>query len=80
MSYCECLFLLLSLDSAANVFGCRCMKSGELVESGTHQELMTKGGEYSRLYAVQARAFTDAVEEIDGGHATDGSDRGDDAS
>ena len=50
------------------------MKSGELVESGTHQELMAKGGEYSQLYAVQARAFTEAIEEIDSGRATDDSD------
>jgi ABC-type bacteriocin/lantibiotic exporter with double-glycine peptidase domain len=37
----------------------RCMKNGELVEIGTHRELMTKGGEYCALYGVQARAFTE---------------------
>lgn len=57
-----------------------CMKSGELVESGTHQELMAKGGEYSKLYAVQARAFTDATKETDSGHVTNGSDRSADES
>ena len=36
------------------------MKDGELVESGTHGELMKKDGEYSKLYAVQAKAFTDS--------------------
>lgn len=36
-----------------------CMKEGKLVESGTHLELMEKSGEYSKLYDVQARAFTD---------------------
>ncbi|EKM54936.1 uncharacterized protein PHACADRAFT_255159 [Phanerochaete carnosa HHB-10118-sp] len=45
-----------------------CLKSGEFVESGTHQELMAKGGEYSKLYAVQARAFTDPATEVDSGH------------
>lgn len=30
------------------------------MESGTHRELMQKsGGEYSKLYDIQARAFTD---------------------
>lgn len=47
----------------------RCMKSGELVEVGTHQELIGKRGEYSKLYAVQARAFTDQVDEVDSSNA-----------
>ena len=37
-----------------------CMKSGELVESGTHRELMEKGGEYCKLYEVQANAFAES--------------------
>ncbi|GJE98947.1 hypothetical protein PsYK624_151850 [Phanerochaete sordida] len=47
-----------------------CMKAGELVERGTHQELMDRGGEYSKLYAVQAQAFADAGAAADSGHAT----------
>ena len=35
------------------------MKDGELVESGTHTELMAKQAEYCALYGVQARAFTE---------------------
>lgn len=35
----------------------RCLKDGELVEQGTHDELVAKGGEYFRLHDVQARAF-----------------------
>ncbi|KAJ7753911.1 P-loop containing nucleoside triphosphate hydrolase protein [Mycena maculata] len=35
-----------------------CMKDGQAVESGTHQELLARGGEYSELYNVQAKAFT----------------------
>ena len=37
----------------------RCMKSGKLVEVGTHQELMAQRGEYCSLYGIQASAFTD---------------------
>lgn len=33
------------------------MKDGRLVESGTHEELMKIGGEYHKLYDVQAKAF-----------------------
>ena len=35
------------------------MKSGKLVEVGTHQELMAQRGEYCSLYGIQASAFTD---------------------
>jgi hypothetical protein len=35
----------------------RCMKDGELVETGTHSELMAVKGEYHLLYDMQARAF-----------------------
>jgi ABC-type multidrug transport system fused ATPase/permease subunit len=34
------------------------MKAGELVESGTHMELIEKKGEYCALYDIQAQAFT----------------------
>ncbi|KAJ7872797.1 P-loop containing nucleoside triphosphate hydrolase protein [Mycena olivaceomarginata] len=34
-----------------------CMKDGEAIETGTHKELMARGGEYSELYNVQAQAF-----------------------
>ncbi|KAJ3477274.1 hypothetical protein NLI96_g10578 [Meripilus lineatus] len=34
-----------------------CLRDGELVESGVHDELMDKKGEYYRLYDIQASAF-----------------------
>ncbi|KAL1690966.1 P-loop containing nucleoside triphosphate hydrolase protein [Schizophyllum commune] len=34
-----------------------CMKDGEIVEQGVHAELMLSGGEYSKLYEIQANAF-----------------------
>ncbi|KAH7926141.1 P-loop containing nucleoside triphosphate hydrolase protein [Leucogyrophana mollusca] len=38
-----------------------CMKDGAVVETGTHEDLLAKMGEYAHLYNVQAQAFvTDA--------------------
>ncbi|KLO05852.1 P-loop containing nucleoside triphosphate hydrolase protein [Schizopora paradoxa] len=34
------------------------MKDGHLVESGTHDELVSEDGEYNKLFQVQAQAFT----------------------
>jgi len=36
------------------------MKEGTVVETGTHADLLSKEGEYARLYNVQAQAFTTA--------------------
>ncbi|KAI0345381.1 P-loop containing nucleoside triphosphate hydrolase protein [Trametopsis cervina] len=41
-----------------------CMKDGELVEVGTHIELMALGGEYRKLYDVQAKAFVNSDEDL----------------
>ncbi|MEU8778226.1 ABC transporter ATP-binding protein [Streptomyces sp. NPDC048606] len=38
------------------------MESGSIVEQGTHEELLSSGGAYSRLYAAQ---FAQAVVEVD---------------
>ena len=32
-------------------------KDGEIVEDGTHDELLQKNGEYSRLYSTQAKWY-----------------------
>ncbi|KAJ7893210.1 P-loop containing nucleoside triphosphate hydrolase protein [Mycena leptocephala] len=37
-----------------------CMKDGQAVETGTHKELMARGGEYFELYNVQAQAFANS--------------------
>jgi ATP-binding cassette subfamily B protein len=33
------------------------LDGARLVEMGTHDELMTTGGQYSQLYAIQAAAY-----------------------
>ncbi|KAJ3555791.1 hypothetical protein NM688_g2377 [Phlebia brevispora] len=38
-----------------------CMKSGRLIEKGTHQELMERNGEYRRLYDIQAKEGTESA-------------------
>ena len=42
----------------------RCMKDGELVERGGHEELLNRDGEYARLHKLQAEAFNQ-VQSID---------------
>ncbi|MFE5547509.1 ATP-binding cassette domain-containing protein, partial [Streptomyces sp. NPDC056534] len=38
------------------------MENGSIVEQGTHEELLSSGGAYARLYAAQ---FAQAVAEVD---------------
>jgi hypothetical protein len=45
------------MDACCRLIRDRCMKDGELAESGSHDALIQKGGEYCRLYQVQARGF-----------------------
>lgn len=33
------------------------LKDGELVEAGTHDELLAAGGEYAKLFAIQAKWY-----------------------
>ncbi|KAJ7611789.1 P-loop containing nucleoside triphosphate hydrolase protein [Roridomyces roridus] len=34
-----------------------CMKEGAIIESGTHEELLELGGEYCKMFNIQAKAF-----------------------
>jgi ATP-binding cassette subfamily B protein len=40
------------------------LDAGRILESGTHEELMTLGGRYARLFRLQASTFTDGSEAI----------------
>ncbi len=33
------------------------MKDGAIVESGSHEALISQDGEYAKLYNIQAKAF-----------------------
>ena len=47
----------LILSSNVLMSTCSVLKDGELVESGTHDELVVEDGEYNKLFQVQAQAF-----------------------
>jgi ABC-type multidrug transport system fused ATPase/permease subunit len=38
------------------------MKDGQVLESGTHKELLKLGGGYAGMYEIQAGAFREDVE------------------
>ncbi|KAJ3479780.1 hypothetical protein NLI96_g8818 [Meripilus lineatus] len=38
-----------------------CLKDGELIELGTHRELIARDGEYSKLFNIQASAFAEDI-------------------
>ena len=53
-------FLQKGLDTDEKIsYFCliRCLKDSELVEQGTHEELLAADGEYKKLYHLQAKAF-----------------------
>lgn len=39
------------------------LKEGTVVEDGTHEELMERGGEYAKLYEVQSHYYNEGAEE-----------------
>ncbi|RXW11547.1 hypothetical protein EST38_g14308 [Candolleomyces aberdarensis] len=56
-----------------------CMKDGEIAEVGKHSDLITKKGEYAKLYNIQANAFlADASDDLLYGHGSTPSDPGTD--
>lgn len=54
-------FKLVPPASTDKLIGCdtlnRYMHDSVIVESGTHDELLERGGEYARIWTLQARAF-----------------------
>ncbi len=57
------IFVSHRLSSATVASKIIVLENGELVEEGTHKELMEKGGRYAELFSTQARRY------IDGGEA-----------
>ncbi|KAJ7237733.1 P-loop containing nucleoside triphosphate hydrolase protein [Mycena haematopus] len=39
-----------------------CMKEGTILETGTHEELMARDGEYCKMFKIQAAAFEETVQ------------------
>jgi ATP-binding cassette subfamily B protein len=39
------------------------LQNGEIIESGTHDELMKLGGLYARLYTMNYASFDDVMDE-----------------
>jgi ABC-type multidrug transport system fused ATPase/permease subunit len=37
------------------------LDNGELIEEGTHNELMTRGGRYCELFTTQARRYVEST-------------------
>ncbi len=49
------------LGGLENVDEILVMRSGEIIERGTHQELIARGGLYARMYAIQHRTLLEAA-------------------
>ena len=51
------IFISHRLSSVADASTIFVMEKGSIIERGTHQELMKQGGEYARMYSLQARSY-----------------------
>jgi subfamily B ATP-binding cassette protein MsbA len=43
------------LSTVQNADRIHTVDAGEIIESGTHRELLNNGGEYAELHAIQAK-------------------------
>lgn len=57
------IFVSHRLSSATIASKIVVLEYGELVEEGTHKELMAKGGKYYELFSTQANRYIDSMEE-----------------
>ncbi len=57
------IFVSHRLSSATIASKIVVLEYGELVEEGTHKELMAKGGKYYQLFSTQANRYIESMEE-----------------
>ncbi len=57
------IFVSHRLSSATIASKIVVLEYGELVEEGTHKELMTKGGKYYELFSTQANRYIESMED-----------------
>lgn len=58
------IFVSHRLSSAVGATKIIVMKAGELIEEGTHQELMEAHGEYYTLFSTQARRYVEGGKDL----------------
>ncbi len=57
------LYISHRLSSAANADRILVFREGKLIETGSHQELMEKGGEYCEMFTLQASGYREEGED-----------------
>ena len=57
------LYISHRLSSAANADRILVFREGKLIETGNHQELMEKGGEYCEMFTLQASGYREEGED-----------------
>lgn len=58
------IFISHRLSSAVLADRVYLMEKGEIIESGTHQELLKKGGKYADMWSKQAEKYREKEEEV----------------
>ena len=58
------LYISHRLSSAAFSDKVLVLSSGRIIEEGTHSQLMKNGGEYSRMFTLQAKSYKSGEGEL----------------
>lgn len=57
------MFISHRLSSAVSADIIYLLENGEIVETGTHKELMSRGGKYAEMFEMQAKQYKEGVDE-----------------